>query len=72
MIITETVHDSGRSFRTSRERFISMEQALNIHDPFIMSGYKGLANGPNWEKGEAYGPEWREYFYPPQRNGMGQ
>lgn len=64
MKITETTHAAGRSFRTTRERGISMKQALDIHDPFIMSGYKGLANGPNWEKGESFGPEWREYFYP--------
>lgn len=35
MNITVTVHDNGRAFRTTRERFISMEQALNIHDPFV-------------------------------------
>jgi len=61
--ITETFHDNGRSFRTSRERHISMTQALNIHDPFINASLKGLANGPRFERGEKYGPEWREYFY---------
>lgn len=67
MKITVTTHDAGRAFRTTRERFISFEQALNIHDPFINPSYKGLANGPNWERGEKFGPEWRDYFYPKGR-----
>lgn len=33
--ITETTHDNGRAFRTTRERGISMKQALDIHDPFV-------------------------------------
>lgn len=65
MKITETTHDNGRAFRTTRERGISVKQALDIHDPFIMSGYKGLANGPQWARGEKYSTEWRTYFYPP-------
>ena len=35
MKITETTHDNGRAFRTTRERGISMKQALDIHDPFV-------------------------------------
>jgi hypothetical protein len=35
MKISITVHESGRAFRTTRERSISFEQALNIHDPFV-------------------------------------
>jgi hypothetical protein len=66
--ITVTHHDEGRSFRTTRERFISMKQALDIHDPFINPALKGLANGPNFDKSESFGPEWRDYFYPKERN----
>jgi hypothetical protein len=34
--ITVTVHDAGRAFRITRERGISMKQALDIHDPFAL------------------------------------
>jgi hypothetical protein len=33
--ISETTHDTGRAYRTTRERFISFQQALDIHDPFV-------------------------------------
>ena len=33
--IAITYHGIGRAFRTVRQRMISMEQALNIHDPFV-------------------------------------
>ena len=43
MKITVTTHDTditgNRSFRTTRERFISMQQALDIHDPFVEEAY---------------------------------
>lgn len=62
MKISVTHHDNGRAFRETRERFISMRQALDIHDPLINPSYKGLAAGPLWDKGESYGAEWRGYF----------
>ena len=37
--ITETTHDNGRAFRTTRERGISMKHALDIHDPFVEEAY---------------------------------
>ena len=39
MKISVTAHDAGRSFRTTRERGISMKQALDIHDPFVEEAY---------------------------------
>ena len=39
MKITVTTHDNGRAFRTTRERIISMKQALDIHDPFVEEAY---------------------------------
>ena len=48
MKITETTHDNGRAFRTTRERFMNMQQALNIHDPFAFRAYERLESVPAW------------------------
>jgi hypothetical protein len=61
--VAVTKHGDGVAVRTAKTVRTTMLNALNLYDPFIMPGFKGLATEPNPEKGESYGPEWRSYFY---------